>query len=325
VAVKSRSRVRNRAEFLAAFILLKVLGYLSRSNAIRLCQLIARLGYRLNRRLRKTGQRNLSMALPELAPESREGILRGVVESLGRLLGEFSQFPKLDAESIKRIVVYEGLDHYLEAASQGKGVLLLTGHFGSWELCAFAHGLYGHPISFLVRPLDNPLLNELINRYRGLSGNKVIDKNRAVRPVLSTLRQGHDVGMLIDGNTVSEEGVFCDFFGVSACSTTGLAVFALRSGAPVVPGFLIWDASAGIHRLIFEPAIPMIRTGDFREEIRLNTASFTKVIERYAREYPEQWLWIHKRWSTRPAGEPDLYADDVEQGDFGSASRNATA
>jgi KDO2-lipid IV(A) lauroyltransferase len=167
--------------------------------------------------------------------------------------------------------------------------------------------MYGHPLSFLARPLDNPLLNRLVNSYRELSGNRAIDKNRSVRAVLEVLRRGGDVGLLIDVNVLADQGVFVDFFGIPACSTTGLAVFALRSEAPVVPGFLIWDERLKKHRLRFDPEIPLIRTGDFKEEVRLNTARFTKVIEEYARRYPDQWLWVHRRWNTRPEGEPDLY------------------
>lgn len=247
------------------------------------------------------------MAMPELTPEDRRAIVESVFRGLGRLLGEFSQFPKIDSRNISDVVEYDGFEHYKRAADRGRGVLLLTGHVGAWELCAFAHGAYGHPLSFLVRPLDNPLLNRLITRYRELSGNRTIDKNRAVKPVLNILKSGGEVGLLVDVNTFEDQGVFCDFFGIPACSTTGLAVFALRSGAPVVPGFLIWDESLKKHRLCFRPEVPVIRTGDFKEEVRINTARFTAVIEECIRLYPDQWLWIHKRWQTRRAGEPDLY------------------
>src|SRR5262249_27637577 len=216
-------------------------------------------------------------------------------------------FPKLTSANINHTVLYEGFENYASAAAKGKGVLMLTGHIGAWELCAFAQGIYGHPLSFLVRPLDNPLLDNLINGYRSLSGNSTIDKNDWVRAVLKTLKSGRDVGLLIDINTVADEGVFCEFFGIPACSTTGLAVFALRSESPVVPGFLIWDESQKKHILHFEPEIECIRTGDFREDVKVNTARFTKAIEEIVRRYPEQWLWIHKRWRTRPDGEPDLY------------------
>ena len=252
--------------------------------------MIARVAYRLHGRLQRTGLRNLRLAMPELNDEQRHAILKGV------------------CDNISDLVVYQGFENYERAARQGRGVLLLTGHFGAWELCAFAQGVYGHPLSFLVRPLDNPLLNRMISHYRELSGNRTIDKNRAVKPVLETLRRGEDIGLLIDANTLRDQGVFCDFFGMPACSTTGLAVFALRADAPVIPGFLIWDEQLKKHCLRFEPEIPLIRTGDFKEEVRINTARYTKVIEEYARRHPQQWLWIHKRWHTRPEGEPDLYA-----------------
>jgi KDO2-lipid IV(A) lauroyltransferase len=173
----------------------------------------------------------------------RRVIVRGVFANLGRLLGEFSQFPKITRENIERLVEYDGFENYQRASERGRGVLMLTGHIGAWELCAFAQGVYGHPLSFLVRPLDNPMLDRLINGYRGRSGNRTIDKNRAVKPVLDVLRRGEDLGLLIDVNTLPDQGVFCDFFGIPACSTTGLAVFALRADAPVV----LWR-SGGVHR-----------------------------------------------------------------------------
>ncbi|MEW6208001.1 MAG: lysophospholipid acyltransferase family protein [Acidobacteriota bacterium] len=304
-----RSSFRNVIEYIPARLLLAALGLLPRRAALFACRIIARILYLLHGRLRRVGHRNLSMAMPDLSKREREEIIKGVFRSMGRLLGEFSQLPKLTPQNINRVVVYDGLENYTEAASRGRGVLLLTGHFGAWELCAYAHAVYSHPLSFLERPLDNPLLDRLIRRYREKSGNRAIDKNRAVREVLQSLRQGRDVGLLIDVNTLPEQGVFCDFFGIPACSTTGLAVFALRFEAPVVPGFLIWDEREKIHRLIFEREVPLIRTGDFKEEVQLNTARFTQIIERFARRYPDQWLWIHKRWRTRPEGEPDLYSN----------------
>ena len=278
-------------------------------------KIFARIAYHLHGRLRRVGHRNLELAMPELGAAQRRAIVKRVFDNLGRLLGEFSQFPKITHQNISKLVEYDGFENYEQASRRGRGVLLLTGHVGAWELCAFAQGAYGHPLSFLVRPLDNPLLDEMVRRYREISGNQTIDKNRSVKPVLEVLRGGGDVGLLIDVNTLPDQGVFCDFFGIPACSTTGLAVFALRADAPVVPGFLIWDARARKHRLRFEPEVPLIRTGDFKEEVALNTARFTKVIEEYARRYPEQWLWVHKRWHTRPDGEPNLYGGEAVNAD----------
>jgi KDO2-lipid IV(A) lauroyltransferase len=303
------------AEFVPAWLLLRMLSVLPRSIAISVGKLIAVAAYYLHGRLRRVGYRNLALAMPELDRSERREIVRGVFMNLGRPLGEFSQFPKITRQNISKLVEYEGLENYTSATERGRGVLMLTGHFGAWELCAFAQGVYGHPLSFLVRPLDNPLLDKLVSHYRELSGNRTIDKNKSVRSVLDTLRRGQDVGLLIDANTMFDQGVFCDFFGRPACSTTGLAVFALRAEAPVVPGFLIWDKRLRKHRLHFEPEIPLIRTGDFKEEVLLNTARFTKVIEEYARRYPDQWLWVHKRWQTRPVDEPDLYGSEENKRD----------
>lgn len=314
-----RSALRNLLEFVPAWLLLKLLLLLPRGGAIFAGKLIAIAAYHLHGRLRRVGYRNLALAMPELDPAERRVIVRRVFMNLGRLLGEFSQFPKITRQNISNLVEYDGLENYKRASERGRGVLMLTGHVGAWELCAFAQGVYGHPLSFLVRPLDNPLLDRMVSHYRELSGNSTIDKNRAVKPVLEILRRGQDVGLLIDVNTLPDQGVFCDFFGTPACSTTGLAVFALRADAPVVPGFLIWDERLRKHRLRFEPEIPLIRTGDFREEVMLNTARFTKVIEEYARRYSDQWLWVHKRWHTRPEGEPDLYSSEESKRDRSSS------
>ena len=317
----NRSAFRNLLEFVPAWLLLKLLLLLPRGGAIAVGKLFALVAYYAHGRLRRVGYRNIALAMPELDPGEGRVIIKRVFMNLGRLLGEFSQFPKITRRNISRRVEYDGFENYQRASERGRGVLMLTGHVGAWELCAFAHGVYGHPLSFLVRPLDNPLLDRLISRYRGLSGNTTINKNKAVKSVLEVLRRGQDVGLLIDVNTLPDQGVFCDFFGVPACSTTGLAVFALRADAPVVPGFLIWDERLKKHHLRFEPEIPLIRTGDFKEEVLLNTARFTKVIEECARRYPDQWLWVHKRWQTRPEGEADLYSCEAIKAERNSSSK----
>jgi KDO2-lipid IV(A) lauroyltransferase len=313
---RSRNKLRNWLEAAPAWILLKFLYLLPRGTAKGAGVIVASIIYYVHRKLRRVANRNLQMAMPELNPEQRTAITKAVFSNLGMLLGEFSQFPKITASNISEYVVYDGYENYGAAAQQGKGVLLLTAHTGAWELCAFAHGCYGHKLSFLVRSLDNPLLDKFVNRYRELSGNKIIDKNKAVKPVLAALKRNEGVGLLVDVNVLGDQGVFCDFFGIPACSTPGLAIFALRSGAPVVPGFLIWDRELGKHRLRFEPEIELIRTGDTKQEVLLNTARFNRAIEEQVRRYPDQWLWIHKRWHTRPSGEPDLY------GSLLSAQRN---
>ncbi len=283
------------------------MGLLPRRGAHLVGQFAGLLGYQLAVGQRHTALRNLSLALPEVPAGQRKRIARGAFANLGRLLAEFSQFPKMNPGNIRSIVEYAGLEHYTEARSRERGVLFLTAHIGSWELSAFAHALYGFPMCFLTRPIDNPLVEDLVTRYRSLSGNRVIRRTEAARDVLRALSAKETVGILIDQNTTRSEGVFVDFFGVPAATTTGLAALALRTEAPVVPGFIRWDRERRKHILEFQAPIELVRTGDRSEDLVRNTARFNEVIEAFVGRYPDQWLWIHKRWKTRPEGEPSLY------------------
>ncbi len=268
---------------------------------------VARIGYCCARSQRRTALHNLSMALPGLSEVERKAIVRGIFANLGRLLVEFSRFPKLTPENISDRVEYEGLEHYLEGLRRGRGVLFLTAHVGAWELSSFAHCLFGYPMKFLTRPLDNPLVESLITGMRTLSGNQAIDRKGAAREVLKALRNNETVGILIDQNTIRSEGIFVDFFGIPAATTPALATFAIRTGAAVVPGFIRWDSERGRHVLSFEPPVKLQQTGNAPDDIFANTSIFNEIVERYVRKFPDQWLWIHKRWKTRPAGEPLLY------------------
>jgi KDO2-lipid IV(A) lauroyltransferase len=294
-----------------AWLILKGVGVLPRAWAIGAGEFVGRLAHRVLPHLREHAEINLRLAFPELNEEERERIKRGSFRNLGRLLGEISQFPRLNRQNISSIVVYEGLENYLaakaEAKAKGCGVILLTGHIGAWELSVYAHSIYGHPMSFLARRVDNPLVEELAENNRLRFGNRSIDKKGSVREVLKTLKRGEVVGILADLNSSREEGVFCDFFGVPACTTAGVATLALRTGAIVLPGYLIWDDAAQLHRLHFDRPIETINTGNQKEDIQLNTARYTKALETIIRRHPDQWLWIHRRWKTRPEGEPDVY------------------
>jgi Kdo2-lipid IVA lauroyltransferase/acyltransferase len=306
-AVKQRGLARTWIEYAAAWTILKVVSLAPRAFALRAGQAVGALAYAVLRRLRRHAEVNLRLAFPDLDEGERRRIRRGVFRNLGRLLGEVSQFPRLNRENISSIVVYEGLGNYLSAVAEGRGVILLTGHIGAWELSVYAHSIYGHPMSFLARRIDNPLVERLAESYRARYGNRSIDKIGSVREVLKTLKSGGVVGILADLNTSLEEGVFCDFFGVEACSTAGVATLALRTGAVVLPGYLIWDEKKRIHRLHFEPPVETIDTGNQREDVIANTARYAKALESIIRRHPDQWLWIHRRWRTRPEGEPEIY------------------
>ncbi len=294
-------------EYAAAWTILKAVSLAPRALALRAGQAVGAFACLVLPHLRRRAEINLRLAFPDLDERERARIKRGAFRNLGRLLGEISQFPRLNRDNISSIVVYEGLENYLNAVAEGRGVILLTGHIGAWELSVYAHSIYGRPMSFLARRIDNPLVERLAESYRSRYGNRSIDKKGSVREVLKTLKSGGVVGILADLNASREEGVFCDFFGVPACSTAGVATLALRTGAAVLPGYLVWDEKARIHRLHFEPPIETINTGNQKEDVIANTARYAKVLESIIRRYPDQWLWIHRRWRTRPDGEPEIY------------------
>jgi Kdo2-lipid IVA lauroyltransferase/acyltransferase len=299
--------MRRRLEYAAAWPFIKILGILPRPLARAFAVAIAQTVYLLHVRLRRVGMRNLELAFPEKSEAERRRILRGEFTSLGRQLAEVCQFPKYTRENVDKVVVYDGLENYERAYARGKGVLFLTAHFGGWELSAFAHSLHGHWLHIVMRPMDNSYLDRLIQSYRTMHGNKTVGKDDFVRGLLAAMKAGETVGILMDTNMTPPQGVFVNFFGIPACTASGLARIALRTDAAVLPGFTIWDESLGKYRLRFDPMLELIRTGNLDSDIVANTQQFTKVIEDYVRKYPEQWLWVHRRWKTRPEGEPPLY------------------
>jgi len=298
--------LRHRVEYAAVAGLLRFLGWLPHPLARAACRVLAALCYWLWPRLGRVGNFNLQLAFPEWTPRQRRRVLFRLFQNFGRMLADFAHFPSWTRNNIEKIIIYDGFENFERARVQGKGVLFLTAHFSNWELSSFAHGLYGHPLNFLVRRMDNPLLDRLINRYRCLSGGRPIEKTDSARPVLRALENGEAVGILMDQNMLPTEGVFVPFFGKLACTTPGPARIARKTGAAMVFGLTIWDEKMGKYRLRFEP-VEWIKRDDAEAEILANTANFTRLIEDYARRYPEQWLWVHRRWKTRPAGEEPLY------------------
>jgi KDO2-lipid IV(A) lauroyltransferase len=299
--------MRRKLEYAAAWPFIKILGWMPRPISRALAIAIAQVVYLLHFRLRQVGMRNLAMVFPEKSLSERRRILRGVFTSLGRQLAELCQFPRYTPENVDQVVVYDGLENYERAFSRGKGVLFLTAHFGAWELSAFTHSLHGHWLHAVMRPMDNEYLDHLLQSYRTMHGNRTVNKDDFVRGLLAAMRAGETVGILMDTNMTPPQGIFVDFFGIPACTASGLARIALRTDATVIPGFTIWDPALQKYRLRFDPALQLIRTGHLEADIVANTQMFTKVIEDYVRNYPDQWLWVHRRWKTRPPGQPSLY------------------
>ena len=294
-------------EFAAAWLSLKLLELLPRPAARAFGSFVLRLAYALRPPLRRAGLINLRIAFPDWTDRRRRQVLRQLARHLGWMAADLVHLHELDRTTVDRVVIPDGFENFAAAHRRGKGVLYLTGHMGAWELGPPAQALFGFPLHFLVRPLDNARVDALINRYRCFSGNVPVDKSNSVRTILRVLRSGGAVGILSDLNALLDDGVFVDFFGIPACTTSGIARLALQTDAAVVPSYCYCDRDLRKYRLCFEPPLDLIRTGDPDADILANTQRFMRVIENFARRHPEQWLWVHKRFKTRPLGQPPLY------------------
>jgi Kdo2-lipid IVA lauroyltransferase/acyltransferase len=294
-------------QYAVAWSLIKLLGILPRTVARSLAAAGARVLLWMLPKLRRTAEFNLQLAFPEWPDAKRREVKLKMVRNLGWMAAEFARLPQYTKENIEQFVILDGHENFLAGQSRGKGVIYLTGHIGAWELSSFAHALYGFPLHYMARPLDNKPLDTLVNLYRGLSGNSPIFKNDAARGMLRILKNAGTVGILADQNTMPEEGVFVYFFGTLACTTTGIARVALHTDAAVVPGYAYWDHNIRKYRLRFEPPVELTRSGNAERDVLENTQRFTKVLEEIIRKRPDQWVWIHARWKTRPKDEPPLY------------------
>lgn len=284
-----------------------VLGLLPRGLARSIGAAIGAATWHGLGRLRKVGMRNLEIAFPERPIEQRVRILRVLYRMLGWQLAEFCRMPRATRADAERLFRYEGLENYLAARAKGKGVLVLTAHLGAWELSSFYHSLMGYPMGMVIRRLDNPLVDYFVNRIRCLHGNRVLHKDDFARGLLQAMHRGDTVGILMDTNMTPPQGVFVPFFGTEACTASGLARVARHSDAAVLPGFLLWEEREQRYVLHFGPELELVRTDDPQADAIANTALFTSTIESWVRRYPEQWLWVHRRWKTRPTGEETLY------------------
>jgi Kdo2-lipid IVA lauroyltransferase/acyltransferase len=300
--------MRQRLEFILVFVLVRGLGALPRPWARAAGAGLGALAFVLTGRLRRTGERNLQLAYPASDHAWRKRVLRQLYRNLGVQLAEFCLMSRYTQESSRSLVRYVGLEHYLAVRDQGRGVLVVTGHLGLWELSSFYHSLMGYPMSMVIRRLDNPLVDRLVNGIRCLHGNTVLHKGDFARGLLGAMRRGETVGILMDTNMTPPQGLFVDFFGVPACTASGLARVAMRTEAATLPGFLTWREEEKKYVLEFGEPLELVRTGNDEQDIITNTQICTTAIETWVRRFPEQWLWVHRRWKTRPPGEPSLYS-----------------
>ncbi|MBZ5622846.1 MAG: lysophospholipid acyltransferase family protein [Acidobacteriia bacterium] len=296
--MRQRSAIRNGFEYCLALVVLKSLEFAPLPLAHWLARRYVWLLDLAIPRLRRVAYRNLSLALPEANPVE---IVDGVFRSIARTLVTFAKFPSIRKDNVACWIRCEGGEHFESALRDGRGVLFATAHLGNWELSAYAHALLREPMNVVVRPLDNPRIDRLVELRRGLSGNRPIFKKDFARSILKALAANEAVGILIDQNASPDSGAFVDFFGLPACAGTGFAKLAAHSGAAVIPGFALWSEEERRHVLRFYAPVPI--TGDAARD----TQTLQTRLEEVIRAYPDQWLWIHRRWKTRPPGEPSLY------------------
>jgi KDO2-lipid IV(A) lauroyltransferase len=305
--IAQENSMRETLEYWLVVLVARALGVMPRGWARLIAGFLAIAVYGALGRLRRVGVRNLGLAFPELSAKARRDILRGTYRSLAWQLVEFCRMAGYTAENSRAEFRTEGLEHYLSARARGKGVLVVTGHLGAWELSSFYHSLMGYPMGMVIRRLDNRRLDDYVNGIRCMHGNRVLHKDDFARGLLTAMRAGETVGILMDTNMRPPQGVFVEFFGQQACTASGLARVALKSGAAVLPGFMVWEKAERKYVLRFGPELEFRQTADAEADARAATQVCATVTEEWIRRYADQWLWIHRRWKTRPAGEPGLY------------------
>jgi KDO2-lipid IV(A) lauroyltransferase len=285
----------------AALPLICLLSLLPVRWAVFLGKHAGRVAYEFDRRHRLIALRNLEIGFPESPHAWREGVARRCFENFGKTIFELPSLLHTPSERILQRVRFQGWEYYLEALKKDRGVLILTGHIGNWELMALSHGLQGHRLYFVARPLDNPYVNDWINRLRMRAGNRIISKRGALRGIYTALRRGETVGLLMDQAVTGHDGVFVDFFGHSAGSSIAMAVFACRYGVPVLPVYIVREEGDISHRVVIESPVSVTLSGNKQQDILENTQRFQHVLEDIIRRHPEQWFWMHRRWKKSPS------------------------
>jgi KDO2-lipid IV(A) lauroyltransferase len=307
--LRRRSALRDRLEYAVVRAGAALLAALPLSAAVRVGAASALVAYALDRRHRRIGMRNLAIAFPEKPLAERRRILRASFANLGRIAAELAHLPALDADALRAMVRFADEDQWARVFAEDRptGYLCLSGHFGNWELLVFAQGMRGRPVSLVYRPIANPLLDRWLETLRRRAGTVPVRKHEAARGVLRAIRERRMLVMPFDQNSVRGLGVFVDFFGLPASTTAGLARVALRSGVPVLPVFIVREGTSARHVAHILPSMLAERTDDLEEDVRRNTERFSRVFEEMVRRHPEQWLWVHRRWKTRPPGERRFY------------------
>jgi len=312
VAERSRWSVTGIAEWGLVAGVATLLRRLPEAWAYGLGEGAGRMAWRLDRRHRGIAAENLAAAFPgRYAAGELDRLVRGVFENLGRTAVDVARSARLLSPTSAATVEVDGFEHLVSARQRGKGVLLLTGHFGPWELLPLVAARRYEPIHIVVRPLDNPRLDDLLTGWRERGGNQVIRKREAVQMILQVLRHGGTVGILIDQHISEREGVVVPFFGRPASTASAPALIAIRSGAAVLPAGITREKERGHYRVRVGAEIPIRRSRDLKADLVENTARFNAAIEAMIREQPDHWFWVHRRWKTRQPLDPRLQTPET--------------
>lgn len=300
---KKKTPFQINIEYAVVLFFIKLLYILPYRIASDIGGLIGRLGYALDSRHRNITLINLRKAFPDADQETLITIAKSAFENFGRSTAETIHTASRKPASINRIIskriTVEGKEYLENALKKGKGLIYLSGHFGNWELLGIILGTNDCPYNVIVRPLDNPKVDRLVTGMRGITGGNIMPKKNVLLDVLKRLKRGEGLGILTDQNTSRESGVFVDFFGTPAATNKGPAIIAMKSGATVLPTFLIREGKYRF-RLMYGKEVVLHKSGDPERDIFINTEMFTNILESYIRKYPEQWFWMHQRWKTRP-------------------------
>ncbi len=256
-----------------------------------------RIFYHVSTRQRLIALHNLKNSYPEKNIWELKRIAKGVYRNIALTAADFFEIPYIDPTNLHKWVEFEGLENLENAKAQGKGVLSIVAHFGNWELMTAAIPLASGPMYIIYRPLDSPVIEDVVAWMRTHKGNFLIPKEGATKVVRRLLKQGKVIGILNDQNVSASEGVFVNFFNKPACTSPGTAYMALRTGAPIVAGYL-FRKKDGKYKFVIEP-VEVVSTGDFEQDLITNTQNFTKIVEKIVRNHPDQWFWIHQRWKTK--------------------------
>ncbi len=290
--------MKHKLEYAIVCLLIGFLRILPLRLGVFVGSLLGGIHYLVDARHRRMTLEHLQLAYGRTKTLSElKQIAKKSYQSQGMSLAESIYLPRMALSKIREWVQVDGLSHYADAIKEGKGVIILTAHLGNWEIIPKAFWAHSFRTHGTVRPLDNPYLNKMAQRWREQNGMGVINKGSDTHKIIKLLKEGEAVGFLLDQNTHEEYAVFVDFFGHEAATNKGVAIIALRSGATVVPVFMKREGCG--HRMIIEKPIEWVKSGSNKQDILMATALFTKTIESHVRQNPEQWLWIHRRWKTK--------------------------